>query len=174
MPMTDDARAHLATIRGLREYLLGDLANPTDKGALHDAVMSAYQLSVRPQDAGLDEAARNRRRRLESWAREQVRANGTTRTDADYIREAEKQAAYTLLNRIVVLRLLEAGGFRHPAVVTSGWESNAYKDFREIAPALVQSDETEGYAFLLRLVFEDLAVDLPGIFGPAGVADLVP
>ena len=59
-------------------------------------------------------------------------------------------------------------------MVTGGWESRAYQDFRQLAPALVRGDETEGYAFLLRLVFEDLATELPGLFGPAGVADLVP
>jgi RNA polymerase sigma factor (sigma-70 family) len=32
----------------------------------------------------------------------------------------------------------------------------------------------EGYALLLQLVFEELATELPGLYGPAGVADLVP
>jgi hypothetical protein len=38
----------------------------------------------------------------------------------------------------------------------------------------VQGDETEGYAYLLQLVFEDLAIELPGLYGPAGVAALIP
>ena len=63
---------------------------------------------------------------------------------------------------------------RSPALVTGGWESRGYKDFRSLAPALVRRDETEGYAFLLRLVFEDLSHELPGLFGAAGVAELVP
>ena len=101
------------------------------------------------------------------------------RSAEDFRREAEKQAAYTLLNRLVLLRLMEAPGpsgqpLRAPAVVTGGWESRAYEDFRQLAPALVRGDETEGYAFLLRLIFEDLATELPGLYGPAGVADLVP
>src|SRR5690606_1878689 len=49
-----------------------------------------------------------------------------------------------------------------------------YKDFRQLAPALVRGDESEGYAFLLQLLFDDLTVNLPGLFGSAGVADLVP
>src|SRR5262249_27059287 len=88
--------------------------------------------------------------------------------------DAEKQAAYTLLNRLVFLRLLEASGFRRPFVVTGGWESPGYKDFRSLAPALVRDDVTEGYNFLLRLVFEDLALDLPGLYGHASVAELIP
>ncbi|XHM63353.1 BREX-6 system adenine-specific DNA-methyltransferase PglX [Streptomyces nigra] len=174
--MTSDAkRALSSTIRSLRARLLDDL---------HAATETAYRLSVHARDAGLDEAARARRGRLEAWVAEQLRAQGTAkakgdRSAEDFRREAEKQAAYTLLNRLVMLRLMEAPGPSHeplraPAVVTGGWESRAYRDFRQLAPELVRGDETEGYAFLLRLTFEDLATELPGLFGPVGVADLVP
>jgi hypothetical protein len=174
--MTSDAKRALATtIRSLRARLLDDL---------HAATETTYRLSVHARDAGLDEAARARRGRLEAWVAEQVRAQSTARGKEgrfaeDFRREAETQAAYTLLNRLVMLRLLEAPGpsgkpLRAPAVVTGGWESRAYKDFRQLAPGLVRDDNTEGYAFLLRLTFEDLATELPGLFGPAGVADLVP
>ncbi|MTD57408.1 BREX-6 system adenine-specific DNA-methyltransferase PglX [Amycolatopsis pithecellobii] len=63
---------------------------------------------------------------------------------------------------------------RAPAVLTGGWESRGYTDFRDLAKDLVRADETEGYAFLLRLTFEDLAIELPGLYGPAGIADLIP
>ncbi|WP_082159408.1 BREX-6 system adenine-specific DNA-methyltransferase PglX [Micromonospora sp. HK10] len=174
--MTSDAkRALSATIRSLRARLLDDL---------HAATETAYRLSVHTRDAGLDDAARARRGRLEAWVAEQLRAQGAAkprggRSAEDFRREAEKQAAYTLLNRLVMLRLMEAPGpsgqpLRAPAVVTGGWESRAYKDLRQLAPGLVRGDETEGYAFLLHLAFEDLATELPGLYGPAGVADLVP
>ncbi|RAY15440.1 BREX-6 system adenine-specific DNA-methyltransferase PglX [Actinomadura craniellae] len=176
MSMTSNAKHALATtIRSLRARLIEDL---------HAATETAYRLSVHSREAGLDEAARARRGRLEAWVAEQVRAQGTTgakrdRSAQDFRREAEKQAAYTLLNRLVLLRLMEAPRpsgqpLRAPAVVTGGWESRAYLDFRQLAPGIVRDDETEGYAFLLRLVFEDLATELPGLYGPAGVADLVP
>ena len=178
MPMTSDAKRALSTsIRSLRTRLLDDL---------HATTETAYRLSVRASDAGLDEAARIRRGRLEAWVAEQLRTQGAAkgnsqrgRSAEDFRREAEKQAAYTLINRLVLLRLMEAPGssglpLRAPAVVTGGWESRAYEDFRQLAPGLVRGDETEGYAFLLRLTFEDLATELPGLYGPAGVADLVP
>ena len=176
MSMTSGAKHALATtIRSLRARLLDDL---------HAATETAYRLSVPSRDAGLDEAARARRGRLEAWVAEQVRAQDAagakrSRSKEDFRREAEKQAAYTLLNRLILLRLMEAPGpsgqpLRAPAVVTGGWESRAYLDFRDLAPGIVRDDETEGYAFLLRLVFEDLATELPGLYGPAGVADLVP
>lgn len=176
MPMTPDAKRALSTtIRSLRARLLDDL---------HAATETAYRLSVQVRDAALDEAARTRRARLKGWVEEQVRAQHAgrakgSRTEHDFRCEAEKQAAYTLLNRLVMLRLMEAPGpsgrpLRAPAVVTGGWESRAYQDFRQLALGLVRGDETEGYAFLLQLTFEDLATELPGLYGPAGVADLVP
>jgi hypothetical protein len=176
MTMTPEAKRALSTsIRSLRARLLEDL---------HAATESAYRLSVvREKDAGLDESARARRQRLTEWIAEQGRAQAAgkgkskgARTSEDFRREAEKQAAYTLLNRLVLLRLMEAGNapLRAPAVVTGGWESRGYQDFRQLAPGLVRGDETEGYAWLLQSVFEDLATELPGLYGPAGVAELVP
>ena len=150
------------------------------------ATESAYRLSVRCADAGLDAAARAKRTRLEAWVAEQLRVQDAEankskdkRTAEDFRRDVEKQAASTLLNRLILLRLMEAPGPNENAlrvlpVVTGGWESRAYKDFRQLAPALVRGDDSEGYAFLLRLVFDDLATDLPGLYGPAGIAELVP
>jgi Eco57I restriction-modification methylase len=176
MPMTPDAKRALSTtIRALRTRLLTDLESATE---------SAYRFSVRAESAGLDEATKKNRARFEGWLKEQLAAERKSkgkagRTAEDFRREAEKQAAYTLLNRLLLLRLLEEPGpdgtaLRRTAVLTRGWDSPGYKEFRAVAPALVRGDETEGYAFLLRLVFEDLATDLPGLYGPAGVADLVP
>jgi hypothetical protein len=160
-----------STVRALRARLLEDL---------HAAVETEYRLGVaRGRDAGLGEAAQRRRARLEGWLDEQVRAQGTggkgrkPRTREDFRREVEQEAAYTLLNRLVVLRLMEASGLRREAVVTRGWESAAYKTFRELAPALVHGEASEGYALLLRLVCEELAEELPGLFGSDGVAALV-
>lgn len=174
MTMTPDAKKALSsTIRGLRQRLLEDL---------QIAAESAYRLSVRAQDAGLDEAGRTKRKRLDSWLDEQVRAQaagGRRRERLDFLREAEQQAAYTLLNRLVILRLMEepcpAGQpLRKPALIKGGWGSTAYQDFRDLARGVVRDDPTEGFGFLLQLVCEELSEDLPGLFGSAGIADLIP
>lgn len=172
MSMTPKAKSALAkTIRGgadggLRQRLLDDL---------HNATEGVYRLGVPAEKAGLDEQAAARRARLEAWTAEQMRAEGKRgRAAAEIRREAEKQAAYTWLNRIIILRLMEAADLRGPKVVTGGWSSPGYKDFRELAPALALGDDTEGYAFLLQLIFEDLAGALPGLFGDMGVAALIP
>lgn len=186
MTMTPEAKRALSqTVRALRDRLLRDL---------HDETERVYRLTLPLKTASLREPERECRRRLKNWLGEQVRsqagikasggkggkkATGGGRTEEDFRRDAEKQAAYTLLNQLVILRLMEEPGaddqrMRSPAVVTHGWKSAAYRDFRELAPALAHGDATEGYAFLLKLVFDDLAIELPGIFGSAGIADLVP
>ncbi|MFN7900497.1 MAG: BREX-6 system adenine-specific DNA-methyltransferase PglX, partial [Synechococcaceae cyanobacterium] len=172
--MTPAAKKALSsTIRGLRQRLLDDL---------HVATESAYRLSVRAQEAGLDDPARTKRKRLDDWLDEQLRAQASEarrRQREDFRREAEQQAAYTLLNRLVILRLLEEPGpsgqpLRKPALIKGGWGSTAYQDFRDLARGVVRDDPTEGFGFLLQLVCEELSDDLPGLFGSAGIGDLIP
>ncbi|HRI06851.1 MAG TPA: hypothetical protein PKW35_03485, partial [Nannocystaceae bacterium] len=184
MTMTPEAKKALSTtIRALRTYLIGKPDSKDELGALHSETVQTYHLTVDAARAGLDEVARERRARLEAWIEEQVRAlpEKQVRKDSDkaaararFLRDAEKQAAYTLLGRVIMLRLLEAAGLRKPHVVTGAWESRGFKEFRELAPGLVRGDRSEGYAFLLQVVFEDLATDLPGLYGPGGIGDLIP
>jgi len=173
--LTPEAKARLAaTIRGLREKLIADL---------DAAAESAYRLSIAAIDkAGLAEAAHRRRDRLERTIDERARASiaaakagSMTLADARKRerRRATQEAAATFLNRLVLLRHLEALGLRRPAVVTGGFSSLAYREFREFAPGLT-GDATEGYAFLLQLVFDELAQDLPGLFGDVGLSRLFP
>ncbi|MBK7077254.1 MAG: BREX-6 system adenine-specific DNA-methyltransferase PglX [Myxococcales bacterium] len=167
--MTSEAKRALAkTIRGLRGRLIEELG---------EAMERAYLLSIDAKKAELDEAARVKRARLESAIDEQVRALAKDKQAgaAERLRgEVVKDAAATLLLRLVYLRLLEANGLTAVKVVTGGWDSRGYKDFGEAAPELVRADETEGYATLLGLVFDELAQDLPGLYGPVRMTALVP
>ena len=169
MTMTSEGKRALSrTIRELRKRLIDDLGEATER---------AYRLSIDATKASLDEASRVRRARLEGWIDEQARASGKGDSGARLRVDVIKDAAATLLQRIVYLRLLEATGLRNDKIVTGGWESKGYKDFREAAPELVRpgpSNETEGYATLLQLVFDELALDLPGLYGPVRMTSLVP
>lgn len=167
--MTSEAKRALAkTIRGLRGRLIEEL------GA---AMERAYLLSIEAKVAQLDEAARVKRGRLESAIEEQVRAlpkDKQAGAPARLRAEVVTDAAATLLLRLVYLRLLEANGLVAVKVVTGGWTSRGYQDFGEAAPELVRADETEGFATLLGLVFDELAYDLPGLYGPVRLTALVP
>ncbi|MEM9504795.1 MAG: BREX-6 system adenine-specific DNA-methyltransferase PglX, partial [Cyanobacteria bacterium P01_E01_bin.43] len=177
--LTPDAKNQLSrTIRSLRNRLLTDL---------HNAAESTYRLSITKLDkAGLAEAPREQRRRLEDWLDEQVRAEVTHLTlKGDKLdkakgeirdrtlRNAIKLAAATLLNRLIVIRQMEALGLLRNKVVTGGWSSPAYREFRDFAPDLCK-DDTEGYGFLLSLLYDELALDLPGLFGKVGLTELFP
>jgi hypothetical protein len=78
--------------------------------------------------------------RLEEWIDEQVRALPAKRSAKQreaaglrYRREVVEQAAYTWLNRLVYLRLLEGMKLRTAKLLTGGFESSVYADFRDLA-----------------------------------------
>ncbi|NOU34912.1 MAG: BREX-6 system adenine-specific DNA-methyltransferase PglX [Polyangiaceae bacterium] len=151
--------------------------------AIHDEADRRYRLSVPIGQAGLDETHKKRRERIEAWVDERARATKPKNkaehkvTAERLFAQAEKEAAATLINRLVLLRHLEALGLSKPLVVTGGWSSRGYREFREFAPTLCingTTDATEGYATLLQLVFDELALDLPGLFGDVGLARLFP
>jgi hypothetical protein len=183
MPLTPDAKKLLAeTIRGT--------AQDPEKGirarllrAIHDEADRRYRLSVPIERAELDEANRRRRERIEAWIDERARATkpknkAELKASKDrLLAQAEKEAAATLVNRLVLLRHLEALGLSKPQVLTGGWTSKGYREFREFAPTLCTNgttDGTEGYATLLQFLFDELAVDLPGLFGDVGLTRLFP
>jgi hypothetical protein len=169
--LTPEAKQQLSkTIRELRARLLRDL---------HDAAESRYRLAVPKEKANLAEEPRKKRERLEAWLDERARSAGPKdKKDLQaarerFRREAEKEAAATLLNRLVFLRHLEALKVSKPEVVTGGWNSKGFRELRDFAPALL-ADESEGYSTLLHLVFDELAMDLPGLFGDVGLTRLFP
>lgn len=151
MTMSSEAKRALSkTIRQLRKQLIDDLRDATER---------AYRFSVPDaRKAKLSEAARIKRARIEAWIAEQVRAlPAKARAGAKerLFEELIKDAAATLLQRLVYLRLLEASKLRPVPVVTGGWESRGYKDFRQAAPELVKPaipgkpdvrDDSEGYS----------------------------
>jgi hypothetical protein len=179
MPLTPDAKKLLAeTIRGTQQ--------DPEKGvrarlirAIHDEADRRYRLSVPISEAGLDESYRTRRQRIEGWLAKRVRTTrpaSTAEAEAArerLLRQAEKEAAATFINRIFLVRQLEVLGLSKPAVVAGGWSSKGYREFREFAPGL-SADEAEGYGTLLQLVFDELAQDLPGLFGDVGLTSLLP
>ncbi len=183
MSLTSDAKKLLAeTIRGS--------AQDPEKGirarlvrAIHDEADRRYRLSVPIEQAALDEANHRRRARIEGWVDERARAtkpkskSELKATKDRLLGQAAKEAAATLVNRLVLLRHLEALGLSKPQVLTGGWNSKGYREFREFAPTLCTNgttDATEGYATLLQLLFDELAVDLPGLFGDVGLTRLFP
>ena len=116
---------------------------------------------------------------MENWLDEQARSESKAKKETyaqareRHYQSAIKLSAATFLNRIVVIRHMEAVGLIKPSVVTSGWQSPGYREFREFAPGLLK-DDAEGFATLLNFLYDELALDLPGLFGEVGVCSLFP
>ena len=157
---------------------------------LREAAESTYLLSIASiERAELPEARQKKRQRLEQWLTEQVTADlegkkvkdkpmAAAQSKARHLTAAIKLAGATMLNRLVVIMQLEAQGMIRPAVVTGGWDSPGYREFRdEFGPDLCK-DESEGYGLLLKLLYDELALELPGVFGSAnamtGITELFP
>lgn len=169
--MSPQAKSWLSdTVRSLRATLLKDL---------QDGLQETYRLSIPLERAGLDLERSSQRRRVEAWADEQARGanRGQKETVAQararHISSGVKLVAATWLNRLVVLGQMEALGLVRTQVLTGGWSSPGFREFRDFAPALA-AEESEGFPFLLGLIFSELALDLPGLFGEVGLTALVP
>lgn len=168
--LTPEAKSKLSsTIRSLRDRLLTDL---------HNAVESTYRLSLTLAKAGLTAEQQAKRQRLEGWLDEQVRAETKGKRSDLVIRDrhlqtAQKLAAATLLNRLIAIQQMEAMGTIKPKILTGGWQSRGYKEFREFAPDLCR-DETEGFATLLQLLYDELSLEMPGLFGKVRLTSLFP
>lgn len=158
------------TIRNLRDRLITDL---------HNAVESTYLMGVKLEQVQLDEERHCKRERLEKYLEELVKGDLAVYKGKQspklkqelrdrHRQDLEKLAAATWLNRLAVIKHLEAMELLKPKLVTGGWQSAAFKEFRDYAPEFLQ-EEDQGYGLLLRLVFDELALDLSGLFGRGGL-----
>ena len=168
--LTPEAKSKLSsTVRSLRDRLITDLQN---------AIESTYLLSIPVGRAKLREAEQVQRRRLEDWLDVQVRgekrAGNTEAVRQRHLLTAIKLAAATVLNRLVVIKQMEAIELIKPKVVTGGWTSPGYREWREFAPELCRGGGDEGMGALLELLYDEWAIELPGLFGTVGVTKLIP
>src|SRR5690606_20639269 len=93
-----------------------------------------------------------------------------------HLLQAVKESAYTLLNRLVILRLLEQAELSKPALIAGAYNSAAYREYAQFARALCEdpTDDSRGYQSLLARVYQEFASQLPGVFGEVGVSALLP
>jgi hypothetical protein len=161
-------------VRGLRERLILELTNEAK---------SEYQLDIPSDKAKLTARRSEHRNRLEASLLERSRlatkspSKAKTKSgevDALELRLAATEAAHTLLNRLIFLRILEHHGVLKPALVTGGWDSPAFAQEFSNYGAEFKSEPSRGYLALLEAVYAELALDLPALFGPVGVTALFP
>jgi hypothetical protein len=149
-----------SSVRRLRALLEGDVSRQLD---------GRFRLSVPAAKAGLAAKELALRTRLEAWFAERARARrASSSTGFDSPASIESEMASSALLRLFLLRQLEACAVSRPPVLSGGWSSKGYLEFRSHGPGLTDGqnrDDYEGLDFLLKLLFDELAIDLPGLYG---------
>lgn len=87
---------------------------------------------------------------------------------ADYIRDT----AFTILNRFVALKMLEA---RHlvQECISKGEESSGYKEFYGMAPGLPLLPDSAGYQFYLESLFDELSTEVKVLFDRRDLTSII-
>jgi hypothetical protein len=172
--MADPLREVLGSpVRDLRELLTS---------ALRGRLLGYYGIDastgeVRAEDqVDLDEVGRERRTRiLEVLAHFQAAGAASAAAAERFVRES----AFTHLNRLVALKMLEDPSRRvMPRCLAGGRDAPAFRTFRRIAPELVAaSGPDEGRSFFLELVFDEIEAEVGDLLGgddPRTLLDLAP
>jgi hypothetical protein len=86
--------------------------------------------------------------------------------------EVIKEAAYTLTNRLLIVKQLEIRGIQQIKVITGGKESEGYKQFRDLCPQVCYGSD-EGFRFLLKQVFDLISLELPAFFTDTEILKII-
>jgi hypothetical protein len=74
------------------------------------------------------------------------------------------ETAYTALNRLVAVKMLEARGLLRREAVAQGRGSVGFKDFQQVCPQVCQERSDGGYQLFLELLFDELAAAIRPLF----------
>lgn len=161
--LTEQTRKALkTTVDAIRAQLISELYAATDQ-RFSFAAKNRDKLPLSPQDQYDWQL-------LQNWCQDPMRAQ---RDFTGNVTALIKEVAYTLTNRLFILRQLEARQIHSLPVLTGGKESVGYREFREFCPELCRGED-EGYGFLLQQVFDKIALDLPVFFGRQPLHGIVP
>src|SRR5579884_930486 len=84
------------------------------------------------------------------------------RTQAEAVRDFHREAAFTILNRFVALKMMEARGLVQECV-SRGDESSGFGEFSGLAPGLVQLAD-RGYRLYLESIFGEIGQEVGILF----------
>ena len=83
------------------------------------------------------------------------------------------ETAYTVLNRLVAIKMLETRELLRREAVADGRGSTGFKDFQKVCPQLCQSQPDFGYQLFLELLFDELAVSIRPLFDRSGPHSII-
>ena len=93
-----------------------------------------------------------------------LRAEGAT--DAASVDRLIREAAFTLVNRLVAVRIAESQTVAVlPETMAEGLSSSGFAEFEQLAP-LVAATQWGRFGFFIRLCADELSGDVPALFDP--------
>jgi hypothetical protein len=130
--------------------------------------------------APLDDKQKLVRRKIIS-AIEHRRSMGES--DAESVRGFLREAAFTLLNRLAALKMMEARGIVQECVSACGWrdgkqdteavfEARGFKEFSGLAPGLIELPD-KGYRLYLECIFDEIGREVGVLFDRTDSASLL-
>lgn len=83
-----------------------------------------------------------------------------------------REAAFTMLNRFVALKMLEARDLVQQCV-TNGAEASGYREFVGLAPGVDRLPGDDGYRLYIESLFDELSIDVKVLFDRHDAASLL-
>ena len=83
------------------------------------------------------------------------------------------ETAYTTLNRLVAIKMLEARELLRREAVAEGRGSAGFKDFQKVCPQVCQEKPDGGYMLFLELLFDELTASLRPLFDRRGPHSII-
>ncbi len=83
------------------------------------------------------------------------------------------ETAYTVLNRLVAVKMLEARGLLRREAVAEGGRSVGFKDFQKVCPQVCQEQPDGGYQLYLELLFDELTASIRPLFDRGGPHSII-
>jgi hypothetical protein len=74
-----------------------------------------------------------------------------------------REAAFTSLNRLAALKLMEARGMLRPSI-GQGPQSSGFREFQMVSPELQRAHADGGYRLYLELLFDDVSAEIAVLF----------
>lgn len=102
------------------------------------------------------------RREIEAAVNHELFATSPGRP-ADAVERFVREVAFTHLNRLAALKMMEGRG-SIPESVGRGRESHGFGLFRQVCPEYTRSEKDAGYRRYLELLFDELAESLRALF----------
>lgn len=101
------------------------------------------------------------------------RADGSKKTEklADAVSDYIREAAFTILNRYIALKMLEERGLVQQCI-TKGDQSSGFKEFCLAAPGLAMLPD-KGYRLYLECLFDELSIEVKILFDRHNHASLL-